>query len=185
MPQRARCGWRLTRLDTAVETCMPPQSRIRFGALSVAILSAKRRSISSQTGVAVDGSPAKSKSMPGAGLECVDTLGLAMRPCGMEGLHGLEQPHGRVPSVLCLRNDSSQRRSPRQSHSRGPAEASARAARLGPAQTQRITHRGGTGAANRRCRVTRPAAPTQRTYDTARGSDHDDRPPLARLPLDL
>ena len=41
----------------------------------------------------------------GAGLECRHAR-FAICPCGRGGLHELRQPHGRVPSVSCLRNDS-------------------------------------------------------------------------------
>ena len=113
-------------------------------------------------------------------------VAISMRSMG--GLHGLEQPHGRhgchgrVPSVSVT--TLAQRRSPRQTLSRA-AQASARAARLGT--STHATHYASPrqGAANGRCRVTRPAPHTQRTYDTARGSHHDDRSPFPRLPLDL
>ena len=107
-----------------------------------------------------------------------------VRPTWLRGgLNGLGQPHGRVPSVSCLRNDSCTA-ALSETITLAAQKASARAARLRPAYTHRITHRRGKGQRTGAV-VTRPAAHTQRTYDTARGSHHDDRPPLARLPLDL
>ena len=71
-------------------------------------------------------------------------------------------------SRLCLRNDSAQRRSPRPSHSR--------------------TGRHDSGQHTRnalRIAAARGSDSTYAThiYDTARGSHHDHRPPLARLAL--
>ena len=87
-------------------------------------------------------------------------------------------------SRLCLRNDSCTAAlsetitlcaAQRQAHGRH---------NLGPAQTQRITHRRGKGQRSGAVVYTASTYATH-IYDTARGSHHDDRPPLARLPLDL
>ena len=120
----------------------------------------------------------------GAGLECRHAR-FAICPCGRGGLHELRQPHGRVPSVSCLRNDSCTAALSETQHHL----ARSRGKRTG-GTTQASTHGNALRIAAARGSAGAPSCDTASTYathiyDTARGSHHDDRPPVPRLPLDL